>query len=33
VMPPRVKPLAQRLRKRDVLRCDPEKLVHIDWSR
>ena len=32
VVPPHIKPLAQRLKKRDVLRCEPGELVHMDWS-
>jgi len=33
VVPPRVKPLSGRLKKRDVLRCDPLEIVHTDWSK
>ena len=33
VVPPRVKSFAERMKKRDVLRCDPEELVHLDWSK
>ena len=33
VVPPKTKPLSQRLKKRDVICCDPEELVHIDWAK
>ena len=33
IVPPATKPLAQRLKKRNVLRCAPEAIVHTDWSK
>ena len=33
VVPPQVKPLAQRFKKRAVLSCPPGEIVHMDWSK
>lgn len=32
VVPPRLKPLAERLKKRPVFNCAPEDIIHSDWS-
>ncbi len=33
LVPPDVKPLAKRLKKRAVLCCEPEEIIHMDWSK
>ena len=32
IVPAEPKPKLENLKKRDILKCDPEELVHIDWS-
>ena len=32
IMPPEETDKLSNLRERDVMNCDPEELVHIDWS-
>lgn len=33
LVPPKPKPFAERLKKRAVLCCAPEEIIHMDWSK